>query len=288
MPGPGATPAAPTPALYPAQPAAAILASARSKIPRRIAGLLIAATGILWVFKTGDSVASSLILAASVALGLLLANYGRGPTRREVRQRLTVFQDTFTRLHGLWSQQAGDSSYRKKVKELETLWKEHLEMPSFRVRQLAALTSGRRDAQRQRFLDQHRIARVKIPGISHDRTATLQSFGIETAWDVNPRDILRIPGFGPKLTQALLEWRRSVEARFVFDPSKGVDPADIASMDRDIAARQDQIRQALLAGAGELERIKHQIFLSRQALAPQLEAAAKALAQALADLKALT
>ena len=32
----------------------------------------------------------------------------------------------------------------------------------------------------------------------------------------------------------MLKWRRSVEAKFVFDPSKGIDSRDIAKVEQDI------------------------------------------------------
>ena len=88
------------------------------------------------------------------------------------------------------------------------------------------------------------------------------------------------------LTQKLLGWRQSIESKFVFDPTKGVDPADIAALDRTIAARKAQIER-VCRPENALERIRHQITLRRQSLLQQLEAAAKALAREEADLRVL-
>ena len=78
-------------------------------------------------------------------------------------------------------------------------------------------------------------------------------YGLETAHDLEARAILGVPGFGHMLTQKLLGWRQSIESKFVFDPTKGVDPADIADLDRTIAARKIQIERVLQAGSAELE-----------------------------------
>lgn len=85
----------------------------------------------------------------------------------------------------------------------------------------------------------------------------------------------------------LLSWRRSIESQFVFDPAKGVDPADVAALDRTIAARKAQIERVLQTGNAELEKIWHQVKLRRQSLLQQLETAAKAIAQEEADLRVL-
>jgi DNA-binding helix-hairpin-helix protein with protein kinase domain len=57
-------------------------------------------------------------------------------------------------------------------------------------------------------------------------TATLASYGIETAADVDASIAGKVLGFGPARTADLLAWRAQVESLFRFDPSKGVDPAD--------------------------------------------------------------
>ena len=73
----------------------------------------------------------------------------------------------------------------------------------------------------------------------------------------------------------------------VFDPSQGIDPAEIAKLDRTLAARKTEIERSLQQGPGELRQVAHQITLRRQALFPQLETAVRALAQAWVDLKAV-
>jgi DNA-binding helix-hairpin-helix protein with protein kinase domain len=243
----------------------------------------VASVGV-GIYFGGCIIIISLALSSILAIILMSATK---PDSEEAKQRLKNSQETLASLKEVWLQQASDSAFRFKLGEFEKLREEYRELPAFRQRKLASLDAGRRNAQLEAFLDRHRIEKAKLPGISSGRTATLQSFGVETALDIIKNDILQVPGFGPVLTDTLLNWRRYVESKFVFDTSRGIDPADVAALDRSVSVRKDQIEQILLAGVAELEKIKHQTVIRRQAFFHQLEAAAKAVAQAEADFRVL-
>src|SRR5215468_6493413 len=91
---------------------------------------------------------------------------------------------------------------------------------------------------------------------SAGRKATLESYGIETAADLDKKRILAVPGFGPAMAEKLLEWRRSIERKFRFDPSKGIDPQKVVALDREIAIQKQQIEQALITGSADLSQTK--------------------------------
>jgi DNA-binding helix-hairpin-helix protein with protein kinase domain len=227
-------------------------------------------------------------MVITLSVGLACAALTAGdPNRDNAKRHLQSSRDLLEKLQGSWARDAGESTFVTRRAELERSRNEYQGLPAFRQRKLAELEAGRRDAQLNRFLDRYRIDKAKIQGIGPSRTVTLQSYGIETARDVRQRDVLRIPGFGEVLAQSLMSWRRSLEARFVFDPTKGIDPADLADLDRTIADRTSQIERALQSGPAELERIRHETLVRRQALLQQLQAAARAVAQAQADFKAL-
>lgn len=79
----------------------------------------------------------------------------------------------------------------------------------------------------------------------------------------------------------------SIERNFVFDPTKGIDPADLAALDRTIVDRKSQIERTLQSGPAELEKIRYETRVRRRALLQQIETAARTVAQAEADYKAL-
>jgi DNA-binding helix-hairpin-helix protein with protein kinase domain len=84
----------------------------------------------------------------------------------------------------------------------------------------------------------------------------------------------------------LLTWRQSLEAKFKFDSGRGIDPADIQRVDRDIAKRQAEIELLLSKGAGELKELCRRITAARSRLQGELEKACLDVAQAQADERA--
>ena len=158
--------------------------------------------------------------------------------------------------------------------------------PNVRQRRYQELERDKEKQQRQRFLEAFEIDKAKIAGVGPSRKVMLESYNIETAWDVDEKRVMRVPGFGPALTGEMVKWRRSVEAKFRYNPSKGVDPQDIAALDRDIANTKRTLESSLTNGPQTLSQIRNHILVQRQILKPQLDEAAKALAQARADLKA--
>jgi DNA-binding helix-hairpin-helix protein with protein kinase domain len=85
------------------------------------------------------------------------------------------------------------------------------------ARELTAMKSNREARQLQDYLDRFSIRHAKISGIGPAKTATLISFGIETAADVSKAALLRVPGFGEVMTGRLLAWRRGHESKFKYD-----------------------------------------------------------------------
>lgn len=167
--------------------------------------------------------------------------------------------------------------------KLEVARDEYRNNPAAEQKALQDLTRQLEAAQRQRYLERFFIARAGIPGIGPGLTATLASYGIEAADDVT-RNIGRIvPGFGPARTRDLMAWRASIEQRFQFDSSKGVDPADKQAVRSHHARRRQELERVLRAGPTDLLGLREQSRRQRELAAPQLTSLASALAQAKAD-----
>lgn len=76
------------------------------------------------------------------------------------------------------------------------------------------------------------------------------------------------------------------EGQKLFDPGRGIDPADIQRVDRDIAKRRAEIELLLSKGPGELKDLGRRIIAARGRLQGQLEKACMDVAQAQADERA--
>ena len=114
-------------------------------------------------------------------------------------------------------------------------------MPNEERQRLNNLKTKQRELQLTHFLEKFPIRSAKIKGIGDSRKATLRSYGIETAADVERQRIDRISGFGPAMVGALVAWRTSVERRFAFDPRQPISPADVAAITSDIARKSTDL-----------------------------------------------
>jgi DNA-binding helix-hairpin-helix protein with protein kinase domain len=125
------------------------------------------------------------------------------------------------------------------------------------AREIMVLKSTRESRQRHAYLDQFSIRRANISGIGPAKTATLISFGIETAADVDRSSVLRVPGFGDVMTGKLVAWRRGHESRFKYDRTPNAqDLADERALRGQFAAEKAKLESTIRNGLGTLRNAK--------------------------------
>jgi hypothetical protein len=81
-----------------------------------------------------------------------------------------------------------------------------------------------RSMQRSRFLSSHLIAKNirNIRGMSPSLAAALASYGVESAYDVEPVRLLGLPMINDERLLELKGWRDSVERQFSYKPEHGL------------------------------------------------------------------
>jgi DNA-binding helix-hairpin-helix protein with protein kinase domain len=178
------------------------------------------------------------------------------------------------------------SAFSKKKKQLEGLHREWNSLPALRAASLQELEKDLFQQQLEQYLENFFIEHATIPGIGPGRKATLESYGIETAADVDKQRIVAVPGFGPTMADKLIAWRHETERGFRFDPSKGIDPQKVVAIDRDIATQKRKIEQDLMPGSNELAQIKRQVEQQVRRFLGEVESTLAALAQTRANQRA--
>lgn len=101
-----------------------------------------------------------------------------------------------------------------------------LELPKTMQAELQMLTAQAESKARVRHLRLHQIADAYIPGFGPGRINALAGRKVLTAADVEAESILRLPFFGPALTQKLVDWKTSVLGTFQFNPATAVSSAE--------------------------------------------------------------
>jgi len=203
--------------------------------------------------------------------------------KNEVNEKYKECQALLTRLEERWRNEAEETKFKNKKNELELVHRDYFNLPSLRQQKINELHRQKQKVQLEAFLEKHYIDKASIPKVGPGRKATLQSYGINTAADINQRDIYRIQGFGPVYTNNLLNWRKSIENKFVYNPNLPIDPYKIAEIDRDISARKDRLEKTLKNGLIELQKISEQTMKIRPILYNEFDNCLKEYAQVKAN-----
>lgn len=194
-----------------------------------------------------------------------------------------------TRLRHLeiaWHLEASGKEFNAKLDDLRTLTEEYRKLPERRRQKVRELERAQYQIQLRRYLEQFDIATTDIPHIKEGRKAMLSAYGIDDAADLTRPALEAVPGFGQFLVIQLITWRQSLEATFKFDPSRGIDPADIQRVDHEIGKRRGELEGLLSKGPAELNDLRRRIIAARGRLQDQLEKALQDVAQAQADERA--
>ena len=183
----------------------------------------------------------------------------------------------------LWIERMGSKSFDEKKQEILHLKQAIERIPALRIAKLDQLRKSLREVQLARFLDAFEIDKASLDGIGEGRKRTLQSYGIETAADL--LNSINVPGFGPVLCETLYTWRRSLEARFRFNPAVGVDRRDTDKIEQEILNERRKLEQAARVGHDELVQLNARILNARNQLRGPVEAAYREYLQASVNYK---
>jgi DNA-binding helix-hairpin-helix protein with protein kinase domain len=139
-----------------------------------------------------------------------------------------------------WNKRNGVDDFVKLFAELEAAREEYQLVKKEEAREVAKQGEQRRGAQLEAYLATFPIEHANIPGIGPATRATLASYGIDTAANIQDGRIQNVPGVGTKLSERLLSWRRKLEVQFVYRP-------DLTALDRS-AIFQARVKAETKAG----------------------------------------
>jgi len=251
-----------------------------------VTGWIAALLAVLGLFS-GTYVAffwlPALIIIVVWAFTRKRTGYAEEKSRRKTI--LAFAEQDFEAVKTRWDREIGQlcTQFRTARERLEQERTQYLGLPAEYQRQRAELNAQRERLQRQSYLSQFFIEKHAIARVGPGLKATLVSYGIETAADLTATAIDRVPGFGPVRVRDLLAWRAALEAKFRFDPTRGLDPADIAKLDQAFAARRSNLERGILTGSDELRKTTARCEVLRQQLSHEWIKAAKAVEQSRAD-----
>ncbi len=164
-------------------------------------------------------------IGAVGSCGYLLLNEKAKGRRQWVDEKMTILGDKQEKLlkvvRGVAASHAErDQAFGTSVEELKVEI-DHYHAEGEDLKKVLKLHSG---VQKQDFLRKHLIRDSfgDIRGLKRAMVPMLESFGIDSAQDINRLNLLGIPNIHPGLLMELLNWRASIEKMYKFKPSHGV------------------------------------------------------------------
>jgi TonB family protein len=174
--------------------------------------------------------------------------------------------------------------YRDERQRLQVELKEYAALDTAYKAGMDDLERRRRELQLLDCLDHYSLRSEGIKGIGAARKATLASWGIHTAADLTRGKLTQIPGFGSTLVTNLLAWRQRKESSFRFDPSKPIDPRELANLMQRLQTKKQALEHSMNRRLTLLNGTAKSIQDQRALLRVQANSIASDLAQADANL----
>ena len=191
------------------------------------------------------------------AAGYLLGSKWSRTSRKTVRDLYASLSKQYKSLQKLArsieiKHRVQKTAFQRSAKELDS------EKGHYRAEgeQLHDVIAQHRESQKADFLRNHLIRdnAGEIRGMTPSRVTILESFGIESARDVDRIRLYGIPTIDDEMMIELVQWRDSVERGFVFAPEHGITHANLKAMG-EAAVRRFKIAQARKILLGN-ERLK--------------------------------
>lgn len=153
-----------------------------------------------------------------------------------------------------WQKRIGLLDLTALKEELVNAKNEYLAILGSEEVEIKKYKADRKNKQLNAFLDGFNIANAKIKGIGPAKQAVLASYGVDTAADISLNKLLSIPGFGPETSKPLVNWRSSIERRFVFQQIETeLERQEISRLRTSIQLKLASLRKILVAGKTNLE-----------------------------------
>ena len=210
----------------------------------------------------------SLAVAAPAALAILFAlcislfNYQPKLLKEEartMRESIKSLDDELNALSGrLQGNGCSDLSRDRYLKsEAQQAINAIVELPKSRDSKISELRARSIRLQTERYLSAFLISDANISGIGTSRKSVLQSFGIDSAADIERRKILSIDGFGPVLASNLLDWRNALLAGFSIPTgASAVSASDMSTINQLISSSHDRLHRQLVASLSEMTELR--------------------------------
>lgn len=262
----------------------AVAAARRAQTGRRVLGTV----ALLAAFAGAMGAPNAAIFWIGIGIFGLIKFFGGAPEQAPFTQAYTDADKRVQALEQGFVDRLGLSELVVVQNDVEKWIQAFRDLDRDQANDIQRLKTTREARKRDEFLDRFHIRRAKISGIGPAKTATLASYGIETAADIKASKVRSVPGFGDAMTAKLVAWRKIHEDKFRYNAAP--DASDIQaenSVRTNWATKRDDLQSKITSSIAALQSGPQQIAARAQTGDPALLDALGRRAQAAHDLQAL-
>ena len=233
--------------------------------------------------------APSAVIVSIILSAIAIYQLSKTPTDEvEFKRKYEEIETQFQRTSRERENRYVNNEFDRLRESLSQLKQRFDALPTEEQRRIDEYKSNRRAEQLRAFLDGFQIRQFKIQHVGPTKLAMLTSYVIETAADVTNAAVQNVPGFGPVNSTPLLNWRKKLESRFVYNANPTpTDTIMIGTIKGEIAQRAEEIRKELSTGPDRLTKISAAVRANQGALDPLLQQLSDQKRQALDNLNFL-
>jgi DNA-binding helix-hairpin-helix protein with protein kinase domain len=276
------TPTPPPPAVESAESLAAMV--------RAVAVVSLLATGGMLFYPPIGLISVPMAVVFTLWWLVMFLASGHRPERQRRRRAFRTSRAELRRWQSHWNAAIADADeeFRLVRKDMSGVRDQMQKLRGQYENELRRLSRDVWQRQLNAFLQTKFISEARIVGIGAGRTATLASYGIETAADVEYNRVLAVPGLDPDTTNNLCAWRSSFERQFHVNRAQGIPVAERQALLLKYAQVRQQLELKLRGGPARLRKVEEELAATLAELEPKIEAAYRDLAQAHVDVEAMS
>ena len=143
----------------------------------------------------------------------------------------------------------------------------------------------KRKFQENDYLSQFSVDSASIPNFGPNRKATLRSFGIHTAAEIDGQSVRSIHGMGESLVQNLLDWREDLLRNFRFNAKKPIPLSIIHELNKQYSVRSAELELEMKEKIKKLEQTICPVESEWSSFSQQFQKAVQDYQQATADME---
>ena len=210
------------------------------------------------------------ILILSGAIGIALTHRMANDFLAESTETRDELEKQLHEIKEHWFHERERKQFEDLRTQLQAKKTQYLDLHRFRQLKVQKLEAESKKHRLNEYLRKFSIDESPMPEDSEDVRHLLKMHNVETAADFYRESILAAGETVERVMTGLIEWQRSIEKTFVFNPATDISPSDIEAIDNETVALRVKLERDIHTGQLTLRKISEEVKSVPHSLRPKL------------------